>query len=64
MDGYELVDRLRERGRAKHQLVIAVTVRQRDGSRPTSIDQLYLKPADPRVLLPTLARFARTLAPC
>ena len=65
LDGYELVRELRERAGSKRQLVIAVTARQRETKQKVAIrpDLHYLKPADPRVLLPALARFSRTLAP-
>lgn len=61
VDGYELVRELREQAGSKRQLIIAVTVRQREGKQQAPPDLHYLKPADPRVLLPALARFSRTL---
>jgi CheY-like chemotaxis protein len=65
LDGCELVRRMRERAGMKPLLVIAVTVRPPDETRTASgtIDHRFLKPADPKVLLPALARFTRTLAP-
>jgi CheY-like chemotaxis protein len=63
LDGFELIRQLRSRAGAKAQFVIAVTARQRADNRgaPVKIDLLFLKPADPKVLLPALARFARLL---
>jgi len=61
VDGYELVQELRDRAGSKRQLIIAVTARQRDGKQKAPADLHFVKPADPRVLLPALARFARTL---
>jgi two-component system OmpR family response regulator len=65
LDGYELVRRMRELAGTKPLLVIAVTVWQPDDAPTASgkIDLWYLKPADPKVLLPALARFTRSLAP-
>ena len=65
LDGYELVRTLRERAGTKRQLIIAVTARQREEKQKGAVrpDLYYLKPADPRVLLPALARFSRGLAP-
>jgi CheY-like chemotaxis protein len=63
IDGFELIRQLRARAGTKSQFVIAVTTRQRADNRgaPVKIDHLFLKPADPKVLLPALARFARSL---
>jgi DNA-binding response OmpR family regulator len=64
VDGYELLEQLRERAGSNRQLVIAVTVRPRDEQVDLQgmLDLHFLKPADPRVLLPALAGFARTLS--
>jgi len=64
LDGYELVRRVRARASAKPILVVVVSVRQLEESQasPMPIDFHYLKPADPKVILTTLARFARALA--
>jgi CheY-like chemotaxis protein len=65
LDGYELVNRIRERAGEKPLLVIAITLRQlEEGSTaPVRVDLHFRRPADPRVLLPALARFAHTLRP-
>lgn len=65
LDGYELIGALRERAGTKHQLIIAVTALEREEKQKVAVrpDLHYRKPADPRVLLPALARFSRGLAP-
>ena len=63
IDGFELVRRLRALAAAKKQLVIAVTVLSCEDDVPAKIDLHFLKPAEPRLLLSALARFARTLTP-
>ena len=62
LDGYELIGKLRERAGKKNQLIIAVTTREGEEKVAVRPDIHYRKPVDPRVLLPALARFSRTLA--
>jgi DNA-binding response OmpR family regulator len=63
LDGFELIRQLRARAGNKTQFVIAVSSRQCADNRgtPVKIDLNYVKPADPKVLMPALARFARSL---